>query len=402
MIRVPRGPSALRTGALVHFALFLAALGTVVASAAAQTFQTAAPYALLMDADTGTVLFEKAADEPFAPASMAKLMTIEIVFNEMKQGRLNLDSEFVISENAWRKGGGGGGGSSMFAPLNSRVKLSDLLRGIIVQSGNDAAIAAAEGIAGTELNFSRMMNDRARELGLQNSYFTNATGYSDPEQKVTARDLAKLAVHLIETYPDLYKIFAEREFVWNKIRQQNRNPLLAEGLGADGLKTGYLAESGYALTASAVQGGQRLVLVVSGLKTLKERAAESRKLLEWGFRAFDSRQLFAKDETVGEARVFGGDRGGVPLVSKKPVRLLIPRGSSEKVIARIVYQGPLRAPVEAGAQVARLKVTRGDVQALDLPLFAAEEVGVGSISRRAFDGLVEFGTGLVMRAFKRT
>lgn len=405
MIRALRGLSVIRrrAGPLVAGALAaLAVVGALATAVAAQTFQTAAPHALLMDADTGTVLFEKAADEPFAPASMAKLMTLEIIFNEMKQGRLNMDSEFVISENAWRKGGGGGGGSSMFAPLNSRVKLSDLLRGIIVQSGNDASIAAAEAIAGTELNFARMMNDRARELGLQNSTFANSTGYSDPDQKVTARDLARLAVYLIETYPDLYKMFAEREFTWNKIRQQNRNPLLTEGLGVDGLKTGYLAESGYSLTASAVQGGQRLVLVVSGLKTMKDRAAESRKLLEWGFRAFDARQLFAKDESVGEARVFGGEKGGVPLVSKKPVRLLIPRGSSEKVVARIVYQGPLRAPVEAGAQVARLKVTRGEVQALDLPLYAAEDVGVGAIHQRAFDGLIEVGTGLVMRAFKRT
>jgi D-alanyl-D-alanine carboxypeptidase (penicillin-binding protein 5/6) len=374
--------------------------------ARAQAFQTMAAHAILIDADTGTVLFEKAADEPFAPASMAKLMTIEIVFNEMRQGRLTFDNEFPISENAWRKGGGGGGGSSMFAPLNSRVKLSDLLRGIIVQSGNDAAIAVAEGIAGTEDNFARLMNERARELGLKNCVFRNPTGYSDPEQKVTARDLAKLAVHIIDTYPDLYKIFAEREFTWNKIRQQNRNPLLTENSGADGLKTGYLAESGYALTGSAIQNGQRLVLVVSGLKTMKDRSAESRKLLEWGFRAFDAKQLFAKDEPVGEARVFGGEHGSVALVSKKPIRLLVPRGSSEKIVARIVYEGPLKAPVQSGSRVASLKVTRGEVQALDLPLYAAEDVPVGSISRRAFDGLLELGSGigsdLVRRAFKRT
>jgi D-alanyl-D-alanine carboxypeptidase (penicillin-binding protein 5/6) len=213
-------------------------------------------------------------------------------------------------------------------------------------------------------------------------------------------------VHIIDTYPDLYKIFAEREFTWNKIRQQNRNPLLTENSGADGLKTGYLAESGYALTGSAIQNGQRLVLVVSGLKTMKDRSAESRKLLEWGFRAFDAKQLFAKDEPVGEARVFGGEHGSVALVSKKPIRLLVPRGSSEKIVARIVYEGPLKAPVQSGSRVASLKVTRGEVQALDLPLYAAEDVPVGSISRRAFDGLLELGSGigsdLVRRAFKRT
>lgn len=382
--------------------LALSAVAAVPKGALAQSFQTLAPHAFLMDADTGTVLFEKAADEPFAPASMAKLMTVEIIFNEMRQGRLTPDTEFTISENAWRKGGGSAGGSSMFAPLNSRVKLSDLLRGIIVQSGNDAAIAAAEGIAGTEEQFARMMTQRARELGLTKSVFKNPTGYSDPEQRVTARELAALSVHIIETYPDLYKIFSEREFTWNKIRQQNRNPLLAMDLGADGLKTGYLEESGYSLTASAAQNGQRLVLVLSGLKTGRDRANESRKLLDWGFRAFEPRDLFAKGETVGEARVFGGENSSVPLIAKKPVRLLLPRGSGDKIVARIVYKGPLMAPVQSGTEVGRLKVLRGDVQALDMPLYAAEDVNVGTLSQRAVDGLLELGTGLVRRAFSRS
>lgn len=383
--------------------MLVAALTAVTAPphAVAQTFQTLAPHALLLDADTGTVLFEKAADEPFAPASLAKLMTLEIVFNEMRQGRLNMDSEFVISENAWRKGGGGAEGSSMFAQVNSRVKLSDLLRGIIIQSGNDAAIAVAEGIAGTEDNFARMMTERARQIGLTKSVFKNPTGYHDPDQKVTARELALLSIHLIETYPDLYKIFSEKEFTWNKIRQQNRNPLLAMDVGADGLKTGYLEESGYGLAASAVQNGQRLVLVVSGLKTGRDRAAEARKLLDWGFRAFEPRELFAKGATVGEARVYGGDSGSVPLVAKKPVRVLMPRGSGEKIVGRIVYKGPLKAPVQSGTEVGRLQVMRGDVQALDLPLYAGQDVGVGTLTQRAVDGLMELGTGVVRRAFSR-
>jgi D-alanyl-D-alanine carboxypeptidase (penicillin-binding protein 5/6) len=379
----------------------LLALAAAALPANAQTFQTLAPHALLMDADSGTVLFEKAADELFAPASLAKLMTVEILFNELRQGRLTMETEFPISENAWRKGGGGAGGSSMFAPLNSRVKLSDLLRGIIVQSGNDASIAAAEQIAGSEENFGRMMTQRGRDLGLTASVFRNATGYSDPAQKVTAREVARLAVHIIETYPDLYKIFGEREFTWNKIRQQNRNPLLTLDVGADGLKTGFLEESGYALAGSAVQNGQRLVLVMSGLKTARDRAAEARKILDWGFRAFEPRQLFAKDEPVGEASVFGGAKSAVPLVAKKPVRLLFPRGSGDKVVARIVYQGPLRAPVQPGVEVGRLKVMRGDVQALDMPLYTGEEVGVGTLQQRAMDGLMELGTGLVRRAFSK-
>jgi len=287
----------------------------------------------------------------------------------------------------------------MFAQLNSRVKLPDLLRGLIVQSGNDAAIAAGEATGGSEDAFARMMNDRAREIGLTNSVFRNPTGYSHPEQKVTARDMALLAAHLIETYPDEYKIFAEREFTWNKIRQQNRNPLLTLNIGADGLKTGYLQESGYALTASAVQNGQRLILVVSGLKTMSERANEARKLLEWGFRSFEPRQLFAAGDPVGEARVFGGNHRTVPLVSKKPVRLLMPRGSNDKLVARIVYEAPVRAPFEQGIPIGRLKVMRGDVQALDLPLYAGETVAVGTLTQRAVDGLLELGTGLVRRAF---
>ena len=367
--------------------------------ASAQSFQTAAPQAILVDAESGTVLFEKNADEPMAPASMAKIMTVEIVFNEIKQGRLNLDSEFVVSENAWRKGGGAGGGSSMFAQLNSRIKLSDLLRGIIVQSGNDASIAVAEGIAGSEDNFARMMTERARQLGLTKSVFRNPTGYSHPEQKVTARDLTRLAIHIIETYPDLYKMFAEREFTWNKIRQQNRNPLLTADIGADGLKTGNLDESGFGLVASAVQGGQRLVLTVNGLKTARDRATETRKLMEWGFRAFEPRQLFAANEPVGEAQVFGGAKTSVPLVSPRPIRLLIPRGSGDRVTAKIVYQGPLSPPIERGAPIARLRVTRGDVQALDVPLYAGESVETGSIPRRAVDALFELGTGLVRRTF---
>ena len=247
-----------------------------------------------------------------------------------------------------------------------------------------------------------MMTRRAREIGLPKSTFRNSTGYHHPDQKVTARELALLANHIIETYPDLYKIFAEREFTWNKIRQQNRNPLLKFDIGADGLKTGYIEESGYGLVASAVQQGQRLILCVMGLKSARDRENEARKLIEWGFRAFEARLLFDKGDVIGEAKVFGGSRGAVSLVAKKPVRLLFPRGTGERVAARIVYTGPLKPPVAAGAEVARLRVTRGDVQALDLPLYAGEDVGQGDLQRRAVDGLFEFGTGLVRRAFSRT
>jgi serine-type D-Ala-D-Ala carboxypeptidase (penicillin-binding protein 5/6) len=367
--------------------------------AQAQNFQTGAPTAILMDAGSHAVLFEKNADELTAPASMAKTMTAEVVFNEIKNGRLNFDSEFTISENAWRKGGGGSGGSSMFAKVNTPVRLEDLLRGLIIQSGNDAAIAIAEGVAGTEDNFARMMNERAKQIGLAKSTFRNATGYGHPEQKTTVRDLSKLALHIIETYPDLYKIFGEREFTWNKIRQQNRNPLVFLDIGADGLKTGNIDESGYGLIGSAVQNDQRLIVVVNGLKTAKDRAAESRKLLDWGFRAFETQQLFAEGQVVGEAQVFGGNRRSLPLVSKKPIRVLVPRGEGERVTARIVYTGPLKAPVQKGTEVARLQVNRGDMQALEMPLYANEDIQEGTLSQRALDGLLEFSTGWVRRAF---
>jgi serine-type D-Ala-D-Ala carboxypeptidase (penicillin-binding protein 5/6) len=229
----------------------------------------------------------------------------------------------------------------------------------------------------------------------------NATGMSDPLQKVTVRELAKLSLYVIETYPDLYKYFGLREFTWNKVRQQNRNPLIAMEIGADGLKTGNVEESGYGLAGSVVQNGQRLIVVVNGLKTAKDRAQEARKLIDWGFRSFEARELFAAGATVGDAKVFGGDRGSVGLKAKGPVRVLLPRGSSDKLVARIVYSGPLKPPVAAGTEVGRLKVNRGDIQALDVPLYAAEDVGTGTLQQRALDAMIEFGSGLIRRAFAK-
>lgn len=367
----------------------------------AQGFQTAAPYAFLMDYDTGAILFEKAADDLMVPASLAKLMTAEVVFQEITQGRLSLDTEMAVSENAWRKGGGPSGGSAMFVNVHSRVKVSDLLRGLIVQSGNDAAIVLAEGISGNEPTFAGKMTARARELGLTKSVFMNATGMPDPLQRVTAREMALLAVHLITAYPDLYKIFGERDFIWNKIRQSNRNPLLAMEIGADGLKTGNVDEAGYGLVGSAVQNGQRLIVVVNGLKSARDRAQEGRKILEWGFRSFEPRTLFGAGESVGKASMFGGDRGSVDLVARQPVRILVPRGVQEKLAARIVYRGPLRAPLSAGTEVARLQVSRGDVKALDIPLYAQEDVPVGSLIDRAWDASLELASNLIRKGFAK-
>jgi D-alanyl-D-alanine carboxypeptidase (penicillin-binding protein 5/6) len=394
------------------FALLLRALALVsvfawhgfVTPAAAQQqgFQTSAPYAILIDSDTGAVLFEKAADELMVPASMAKLMTIELLFNEISKGKVSLDDEFVISESAWRRGGGPSSGSSMFAILNSKVKVVDLIQGITVMSGNDAAIAVAEALAGSEGAFAARMTARARELGMPKSTFTNATGMPDPDQKVTARELGQLANHIIRTYPELYKYFSGKDFTWNKIKQQNRNPLLFMDIGADGLKTGNVGESGFGVVGSAVQNGQRLVVVVNGAKTAKERAEEARRILNWGFRSFEVKEVFPAGAVIGEAKVFGGAPGSVNLVAKGPVRILVPRGSSDRLVGKIVYQGPLRPPVTAGAQVGRLKIQRGDVQVLDTPLYADEDAAPAELTKRAFDAASELVIGFVRSRFSKS
>ena len=265
-------------------------------------FQTSVPNALLLDVNSDSVLFEKGGDQLIAPASLAKLMTLEFVFNEIKQGRLKLDQEFMISENAWRKGGAPSHGSTMFAAIHSRIPLDDLLHGIIVDSANDACIAIAEGVAGNEAAFGAMLTKRAREIGLEKSTFTNATGYSEPNLRATPRELAFLARHIMQTYPEFYRYFSEREFTWNNIRQGNRNPLLAMGIGADGLKTGETSEAGFNLVGSAVQDTLRLIVVVTGARSDKERGEEARKMMEWGFHGFEARVLFAEGQTVGEAQ----------------------------------------------------------------------------------------------------
>jgi D-alanyl-D-alanine carboxypeptidase (penicillin-binding protein 5/6) len=364
-------------------------------------FQTAAPYAILVEAESGAVLFEKAADQLMFPSSMAKLMTAELVFQALREKRLTLDSEVTISENAWRRGGAPSGGSTMYAQLNTRIKVHDLIRSMVIQSGNDACIALAEAMSGNEPTFATAMNKRAKEIGLTKSTFANSTGLPDPAMQVTARDLSKLARHLIVTYPDMYPLYSEREFTWNKIKQQNRNPLLAMGIGADGLKTGYTKEAGYGLVGSAVQNGLRLIVVVNGLKTMKDRADEARKMVEWGYRGFETRELYAVSETVGEAKLYGGAQGSVPLVATRPVRLLLPRGSTEKLTGRIVYAGPIKAPVEKGAKIGTLKIWRGEQLTLEVPLEAGASVGAGSLTQRALDAMSELAIGLFRAGVQR-
>jgi D-alanyl-D-alanine carboxypeptidase (penicillin-binding protein 5/6) len=358
-------------------------------------FDGDAPTAILIEATSGSVLFEKNADELRAPSSMMKLMTAEVVFNAIKNGDVKLNDEYRISENAWRKGGAPSGGSTMFAAINSKVPVSDLLHGAIIQSGNDACIALAEGMAGNERSFAaEMMTKRARELGLMRSTFGNSNGLPDPANKMTVRELAKLARYVIQTYPELYKLFGEREFTWNKIRQQNRNPLLTSLEGADGLKTGYTKEGGYGMVGSAVQNGMRLIVVVNGLEDPDDRASEAKKMLEWGFRNFEARTLFAAQQPVGYARVFGGESRSVKLASPEPIKVMVPKNGSDKLIARVVYSGPVRAPVESGQKVGLVKVWRGANIAVEAPVYAAESIAQGSTMRRAIDGASELVIGM--------
>ena len=287
-----------------------------------------------MDARTGLIFYEKSADELIPPASMSKLMTALMVFDALKDGRITMDTEFLISEDAWRRGGAPAGGSTMYAKLNSQVKLSDLIQGVIVQSANDACIAIAQGMAGSEPAFADRMTRRARELGLTQATFRNATGLPDPEHQMTVRELALLAQHIVKTYPEYYHYYSQPEFTWNKISQKNRNPLLIDYPGADGMKTGYTREAGYGLVGSAMRDGRRLILVVAGAASIDERRKEAQKILDWGFRQFRPIEVYGANDRVGRARVWGGDSRWVDLVTPQSIRVLLSPTEQQKVECR--------------------------------------------------------------------
>jgi serine-type D-Ala-D-Ala carboxypeptidase (penicillin-binding protein 5/6) len=406
---LPFRSSALLSGRLLRSLIAIAAAVTVGWSgmlyAANQSVQGAhkeeggfdgdAPTAILIEASSGSVLFEKNADELRAPSSMMKLVTVEAVFQAIKEGTVKLTDEYRISENAWRRGGAPSGTSTMFAALNSKVSVDDLLHGAIIQSGNDSCIALAEGMAGNEKTFAAdFMTKRARELGLSKSTFANSNGLPDPGNKMTVRELSMMARHIILDFPEYYKLFGEKEFTWNKIRQSNRNPLLNALEGADGLKTGYTKEGGYGMVGSAVQNSTRLIVVVNGLEDVEDRATEAKKMLEWGFRNFETRTLFAANQPIGYAKVFGGDSGSVQLSSPDPVKVMIQKNGNDKLIARIIYSGPVRAPIEPGQKVGVVRVWRGPNVAMETPVYAAESIGKGSTMRRAIDGVSELVIGM--------
>jgi len=378
----------------------LAMLGAS-APAAAESFSTTAPIALLVDYESGAVLYEKNADQEFGPAQLAQLMTADVVFDELRAGRIHLDDEYAVSEYAWRTGGAHGHSTAMFLDVKSRARVEDLLRGLLIESGNDAALVFAEGISGSEAAFVGLMNKRAEDLGFTHTRYVNPYGKDDPDQKTTARELATLALHIIRDDADDYHYFSEKDFTWNKIHQMNRNPLLTMNIGADGLKAGDSGESGFNLVGSASENGQRLIAVVGGLKTATERAEEARKLFNFGFHAYDPRLLFSVGDTVGRAYVYGGAQGRVELVSDQPIKIFIPHGSTDRLLAKVVYDGPLAAPVADGAQVARLKVWRGTTLALDVPLKTRSAVPLGTLRQRAIDAALELAQGLVRRLFAK-
>jgi D-alanyl-D-alanine carboxypeptidase (penicillin-binding protein 5/6) len=373
-------------------------LGLVVtfasAAQAAQTGEIAvkAPQAILIDADTGAIMFQHNADDLMYPASMTKLMTLALAFKALQAKEIKLDDQFFMSEFAWRRGGAPSGTSAMFVPVGSKASVEELLKGITVQSGNDAAIAIAENIAGNEPDFAKRMTEEARRLGMKKTLFKNATGLFDPEHQTTARDLAILARHIIKTYPEYYPLFAIKEFDYRKHKFFNRNPLLNLVPGVDGLKTGFIKESGYGMVASAKQDDRRLIAVVNGLSTADERRDEARRLLEWGFRSFSEAKLFDAGEVVGYARVWGGERLFVPLAGHGDVSMWVPRAASPKVNARIYYQWPLKAPLRKGDQVATLRVTTSNDASTEVPLFVAEDVARAGMMRRGLDSILCLAT----------
>jgi len=374
-----------------------AALGTswpVVAQSSAE-FSTRARNVILMDATTGAVLYQLRADERVSPASMSKLMTVTLVFKALKSGQLKASDEFVMSLNGWKNGGAPSGTSAMMVPLNQKARLDELLQGMVVQSGNDAAIAVAEGIAGSEAAFAKLMTEEGLRIGLKNSTFRNPTGLHDPEHLMTARDLALLARHIIREYPDYYPLFAQREFQYRKHKFINRNPLMGSP-GVEGMKTGYIKQAGYGLVATASQDGRRLIAVAVGYDKAEERKTDTLKLLEWGFKGFTEHKVFEAGETIGQARVWGGSRMFLPLVGKGDVAILLPRfPANQKLKAEIVYTGPLKAPISKGDVVAHLRVSSTSGAVNEVPLVAGEDVTRSGVVRRGFDSLVHMALQLV-------
>jgi serine-type D-Ala-D-Ala carboxypeptidase (penicillin-binding protein 5/6) len=360
----------------------LSAVLVAAFSPRAEAYDTPAHAAILVDLTSGQELYAKNADLPVPPASMSKLMTVLMVFERLADGSLSLDDTFPVSEKAWRKGG-----SKMFVEVGTRVRVEDLLRGIIVQSGNDACIVVAEGLAGSERAFADLMNRRAAELGLENTHLTNASGWPEPDHLMSVRDLATTARVLIEQYPQYYGLFGEEKFEFNGIEQRSRNPLLDRDMGVDGLKTGYTNDAGYGLVVSAARDDRRLIAVLAGLETPGLRAREGERLLEYGFRQFENYRLFAAGEPVVEADVWLGDAVSVPLVAREDVAITLSREARRDLEVKLVYQSPIPAPVRSGTELAHLEIIAPGLEARRVALYAASDVQAASLLGRVQSAL---------------
>ncbi len=374
-----------------------AAVEPAVPGSPAQTpigpVDTAARYALILDYNTGATLLDKDADQPMTPSSMTKLMTAYIVFSMLKSGRLKPDQDLPVSERAWRMGG-----SKMYVQVGTQVKVEDLIRGMIVQSGNDACIVLAEAVAGSEEQFAELMNQKAKELGLTQSHFANATGWPAPGHVMSARDIATLATHLIRDFPEYYKYFSERDFSYNgteggrPIDQANRNPLVQKGL-ADGLKTGHTEDGGYGLVASAERNGRRVVMVLNGMTSMHQRAEEGERLLEWAFREFEDVTLFTAGDTVESVPVWLGAAPTVPLIGGRDLVVTMPRNWRSKAKITVAYEAPIRAPVQRGSALGRLQVAGDGVPEISMPLLAGADVPRLSLPGRALAVLAHYVVG---------
>jgi len=363
-------------------------------TAEAQEFETIADYAVVMDSRSGKVLFEKNADELVPPASMSKVMTMIMVFERLKQGRLKLTDEFTISEDAWRRGGAPSRSSTMYAEVGSKVSLENLIKGVVIHSGNDAAITLAQGIGGTEDGFADDMTRRARELGLPKSTFKNATGLPAEGHLTTMRELASLTRYIIEVFPQYYKYYGIREFTWNNITQQNRNPLLGKYRGADGVKTGYIRDAGYGMIGSAEREGRRLIVVVGGMKSRRDRAQEAERLLDFGFRKFRAVRLFSAGDTVGQARVWGGEEPSVKLVTKEDILTLLSEEEQATAEVQLVYSGPLKAPIKAGTAIGMVRILSDGKLVYKAPVHTKNSVpATDSIWKKALDSALFMALG---------
>lgn len=355
--------------------LVLALLGLLPPSVAA--FETSARVVLVMDYDTGTVLLSKNADEPLPPASMSKLMTLNMIFEAIEDGRLALDDTFRVSAKASQKGG-----SKMFAREGARIRIDDLIQGVIVQSGNDACIVLAEGLSGSEAEFVKQMNRRARELGLSGSTFANATGWPGEGQKMSARDLVFMARRLIKEFPQYYHYFAQESFTWEGIVQNNRNPLLALGIGADGLKTGHTEEAGYGLVGSAMQDGRRVVFMLGGMDSSATRTSEGERIARWAFREFAMKTLFTTGQSIDNVKVWLGETDQVEMILPEDISLLLPLSDLDKITAEYTFMDTVNAPVKSGQILGTLTISIPDRAPLSYPLVAATPVEAGGFVER--------------------